>query len=184
MKGIETKRLELKVIKKEDVFLLKEYLERNRAFLSEWEPKREDAYYEKESLEELIQREIEGYENETLLSLYLSYKGEEKIIGNVALSNIVKGPFQSCFLGYKLDKDEINKGIITEAIEKVIEIAFTKYQLHRIEANIMPKNICSVRVVEKLGFEYEGLSKKYLRINNVWEDHAHYALLNPCETML
>ena len=55
---------------------------------------------------------------------------------------------------------------------------FTEKRLHRIEANIIPRNIASIKAIEKAGFIYEGISKKYLNINGVWEDHLHYVLLN------
>ncbi|OPJ57250.1 GNAT family N-acetyltransferase [Alkalithermobacter paradoxus] len=81
-------------------------------------------------------------------------------------------------IGYSLDKDEINKGYITEAIKKGIDIMFNEFGIHRIEANIMPKNKRSLRVVEKLGFYNEGLAYKYLNMNGKWEDHIHMVLLN------
>ena len=84
----------------------------------------------------------------------------------------------SCHLGYKLDNDEINKGYMTEAVEKSIDIIFNEFKLHRIEANIMPRNISSLKVAEKLGFYNEGLAYKYLKINGKWEDHIHMVLLN------
>lgn len=67
---------------------------------------------------------------------------------------------------------------MTEALKKGIETAFGPLGLHRIEANIMPKNKASLRVAEKLDFKNEGLSTKYLKINGVWEDHIHMVLLN------
>ncbi|WP_278244288.1 GNAT family N-acetyltransferase [Caldisalinibacter kiritimatiensis] len=91
---------------------------------------------------------------------------------------MVRGPFLSCFLGYKLDKDEVNKGYMTEALKMGIDIAFNELKLHRIEANIMPKNEASLRIVKKLGFYEEGVAKKYLKINGKWEDHIHMVLLN------
>jgi ribosomal-protein-alanine N-acetyltransferase len=81
-------------------------------------------------------------------------------------------------MGYKLDKDELNKGYITEALRKGIDIMFNEYGLHRIEANIMPKNSRSLRVAEKLGFYNEGLALKYLKISGRWEDHIHMVLRN------
>ena len=106
-------------------------------------------------------------------------KGEEdKVIGALTFSNIVKGVFLSCFLGYNLDKDEINMGYMTEAVKKGIEIMFQDYGLHRIEASIMPRNIRSLKVTQKLGFQEEGLSPQYLKINGKWEDHLHMVLLN------
>jgi len=100
------------------------------------------------------------------------------VLGSIALNNIVRGAFQSCHLGYKMDQNNINKGYMTEGLEKVIDYAFNVLKLHRIEANIMPHNAASLRVVEKLGFYNEGLAKKYLKINGRWEDHIHMVLLN------
>jgi ribosomal-protein-alanine N-acetyltransferase len=66
----------------------------------------------------------------------------------------------------------------TEAIKKGIDLVFNDYGLHRIEANVMPKNVRSLRVTEKLGFYNEGIAHKYLKINGIWEDHVHMVLLN------
>ncbi|HZK24550.1 MAG TPA: GNAT family N-acetyltransferase [Oscillospiraceae bacterium] len=88
----------------------------------------------------------------------------------------MRGAFQSCHLGYKLSEAQINQGLLTEALAEVINYAFTELRLHRIEANIMPGNKRSLWVVEKLGFYYEGLAKKYLKINGSWEDHIHLVL--------
>lgn len=67
---------------------------------------------------------------------------------------------------------------MTQAVSAITKIAFEELKLHRIEANVMPFNKASLRVLEKCGFENEGLSKKYLKINNVWEDHIHMVKLN------
>jgi len=178
MKYYETERLSLRTISVEDFDLLKDYFLRNIDFLSPWEPIREDSFYEDSEIFKRLKDEIKNNKNESQLSLYISIKGERKIIGNVTLSSIIRGPFQSCYIGYKLDKNNINKGYITEAVKKVVEIAFDDLKLHRIEGNIMPRNVRSIKVLEKLGFEYEGLSKEYLKINGAWEDHGHYVLLN------
>lgn len=178
MKYYETNRLSLRTIEENDFPFLKKYLLKNKNFLSQWEPQREDSFYEDAAILQRLEDEIISDSKESQLSLYVSIIGTKEIIGNVTLSNIIRGPFQSCYIGYKLDESEINKGYITEAIENVIDIAFNDLKLHRIEANIMPRNMSSIKVVEKLGFDYEGLSKEYLKINGVWEDHAHYVILN------
>ena len=116
--------------------------------------------------------------NKEMLRFWVHKKNSDVVIGQVAFTNIIRGAFQSCFLSYKLDCEELNKGYITEAIEKGIEIMFKEYKLHRIEANILPRNKASLRVAEKLGFEYEGESPKYLHINGKWEDHVHMVIRN------
>ena len=81
-------------------------------------------------------------------------------------------------MGYMLDEAYINRGYMTQAVDAVANAAFNEIGLHRIEANIMPKNARSLRVAEKCGFVREGMSKKYLYINGVWEDHVHMVKLN------
>ncbi len=178
MEKYTTNRLILRKLSIDESHLLSDYLLRNKDFLQEWEPIRDESYFTETSVKNIIDNENRSFENKTGLSLYLFNKDEERIIGNVALTNIVYGPFLSCYLGYKSDKSEINKGKITEALKKLVEIAFKEYKLHRIEANVIPRNLASVRVVKNLGFIEEGLSKKYLKINGKWEDHLHFVYLN------
>jgi len=168
----------LKSLSPDDAASLQRYLVRNKDFLEEWEPKRSEAYYSLDSITKVIETNNAANENKSGLNLYLLKKGDENIIGNIGLSNIVYGVFQSCYLGYKLDIDEVNTGYMGEGLKKVIEIAFENYKLHRIEANVMPRNVRSIRVLEKLGFENEGISKRYLKINGIWEDHMRFVLFN------
>ena len=67
---------------------------------------------------------------------------------------------------------------MTEAVNQVVTYAFDSLGLHRIEGNIMPRNKASIGVAKKCGFAEEGLSRKYLKINGVWEDHLHFVRLN------
>jgi ribosomal-protein-alanine N-acetyltransferase len=174
----ETKRLTLKPLKKSDALVLREYLLRNKSFLEKWEPKREQDFFEIESIEKMLEFEKQTADARQAISLYIFKKDDGRLIGNVKLSNIVYGIFLSCFTGYKLDKEEQGKGYMTEALKEVVRIAFEEYGLHRIEANIMPRNKASQKVVKKLGFKKEGKARKYLKINGIWEDHIHYVLLN------
>lgn len=174
----ETGRLILKPLNKSDSPLLREYFLRNKNFLEKWEPKREQDYFEIGSIEKMLEFEKQAADARQAVSLYIFKKDDGKLIGNVKLSNIVYGIFLSCFTGYKLDKDELGKGYMTEALSEVVRIAFEEYGLHRIEANIMPRNKASQKVVKKLGFKKEGKARKYLKINGIWEDHIHYVLLN------
>lgn len=177
---LRTDRLILKVLDPADAASTLAFAERNRDFLMEWEPKRGAEYftldYHRQLLEEEAKRMAEG----------LGYRfwmfpadEENRIIGSIALSNIVRGAFQSCHLGYRLDGTEQGKGYMTEGVRAVAAFAFEELRLHRIEANIMPRNQASLRVVKRLGFYEEGLAVKYLKINGGWEDHIHMVLRNP-----
>ena len=175
---IETKRLILKTLDRQDAPLVLDYLLRNKEFLEEWEPLRREGFYTEEFQRKELSREQGEMEAGRMLKLWISMKGEERIIGSLTFGSIVRGAFQSCFLGYRLDKDELNRGYMTEAFRVGIDLMFGEYGLHRIEANIMPANKRSLRVAQKLGFHDEGYAKKYLNINGVWEDHIHMVLIN------
>ncbi|WP_415875489.1 GNAT family N-acetyltransferase [Clostridium sp.] len=148
-------------------------------FIRKLDTVKNEEFYTNKYQEEQLDKELYDTENKRSFRLWVFKKDDENIgIDSVGFNNIVMGAFLSCHLGYKLDKEEVNKGYITEAIRKGIEIMFNEFGLHRIEANIMPKNKRSLRVVEKLGFYNEGLAYKYLKINGRWEDHIHMVLLN------
>jgi [ribosomal protein S5]-alanine N-acetyltransferase len=174
----DTERLILRSLDVNDIQQLNEYILRNKDFLSLWEPARDEQYFSEPGAGELVRNQNAEVLNRKGIYLYIFLKDGEKLIGSVGVSNIIYGAFQSCFLGYKLDEQEINKGYMTEALRKVIEICFHEYNLHRIEANVVPRNERSIRVLKKLGFVEEGRSPKYLKINGIWEDHIHYVLLN------
>ncbi|MTI46523.1 GNAT family N-acetyltransferase [Sporosalibacterium faouarense] len=157
------------------------FYERNREFFKPWEPLRDEEFYKLENRRDILSWELNSMRRKESIRLWIFDKNDTKfedIMGMVSLTNIIRGAFQSCFLGYAMDKDAINKGYATEAIGKAIEIGFNELNLHRIEANIMPKNKASLRVAEKLGLQNEGLAKNYLKINGEWEDHIHMVILN------
>ncbi len=175
----ETERLLLRVLDKSHAGQVLDYYIRNKDFLEEWEALKREEFYTAACQEKLLDKDFTDMRNNTSLRLWI-YKKEDtdRVIGTVSFTNIVRGVFMSCFLGYKLDKEEINKGYMTEAVRKGIAVMFDDYGLHRIEANIMPKNVRSLRVADKLGFYNEGTAKDYLKINGKWEDHIHMVLIN------
>lgn len=174
----ETERLKLKYPAKELSEDLKKYLLENEKFLASWEPERDKNYYNQENLKRIINSQIIEIEEKKGLYLYIYLKDTNELIGTIGISGIIYGPFLSCFLGYKLSEKYINNGYMTEALKKTVEVCFNDLKLHRIEANVVPGNIRSKKVLEKLGFIKEGTSRKYLKINGIWEDHEHYVLLN------
>ena len=179
MKAYETQRLILRRVDESWAEEVLQYYYRNRHFLSEWEPERPEEFYTLDFQKKFLEEDFKSNEDGKIFRLWITAKNEERrIIGCITFNLIVRGVLQSCILGYKLDKEEINKGLITEGINKAISVVFDELKLHRIEAPIMPVNIASIKVVSKLGFENEGLSKKYIKVNGKWEDHIRWALIN------
>lgn len=156
-----------------------DYYRRNRDFLERFEPLRDEEFYSIERQTDNLRGEVRRMEEGREYRFYIRPAGDQgKIIGSIGLSNVVMGAFKSAFLGYKLDREFINRGYMTMAVNMVVEYAFGEIGLHRIEANVMPWNSASLRVLEKNGFENEGMSKYYLNINGVWEDHIHMVKIN------
>ncbi|HEX3358669.1 MAG TPA: GNAT family protein [Tepidisphaeraceae bacterium] len=99
-----------------------------------------------------------------------------KIVGVINLNCIVRGFFQSTYLGYAVGEPYARQGYMTEGMKLVTRHAFTQLSLHRVEANIQPANAASIALVRKCGFQKEGFSPKYLRVAGEWRDHERWAL--------
>ncbi len=176
---LETERLIIRSLKAEDIPALQDYYIRNRDFLQPWEPLRNESYYSRESLANMVKaEEIEEIRRKAFRGYLFLKETSQKIIGFTGLTNIQSAYDQSARVGYKLDKQYINKGYITEALVSLISFGFQTESLHRLEAHVMPKNLASQRVMEKLHFKKEGVSLHFRKINGAWEDHILYALIN------
>ncbi len=112
--------------------------------------------------------------------LYLACLTTSKeIIGLFNISQVVRGLFQSAYLGYLAFYPFQGKGYMSQGLELMIQEAFINIKLHRIEANIQPDNFASIRLVSKAGFQKEGFSPSYLRIGGQdWKDHERWAIVN------
>ncbi len=102
-----------------------------------------------------------------------------ELVGTFNISNIVRGWFQSAYLGYEVFAPYQQRGLMHQGLLLLIEEAFTHLNLHRLEANIQPENLASIKLVAKAGFTKEGYSKNYLRVGGgQWKDHELWAILN------
>ena len=100
-----------------------------------------------------------------------------RLIGTATLSQIVRGPFQACYIGYGIAKAHEGHGLMHEALRAVLSYAFNDLALHRVMANHVPDNARSARLLARLGFQPEGLAKSYLFLNGGWRDHVLTSLL-------
>ena len=100
-----------------------------------------------------------------------------KIAGYIEITNIVRGPLQSGYLGYYMFKGYERRGYMKWALGVIVQRAWKELKLHRLEANIQPGNTASIELVKALGFEQEGYSPKYLKLGGRWRDHERWAIL-------
>jgi ribosomal-protein-alanine N-acetyltransferase len=99
-----------------------------------------------------------------------------ELAGEINLSSVQRGPFQSAYVGYWIDEAKAGHGYTPEAVVVVARFAFEELRLHRIQIAIVPRNRPSHRVMEKLAIRDEGTALRYLEINGAWEDHVRYAM--------
>lgn len=155
-----------------------DYVERNRDFLAPLEPIRQPDYFTLSFWQRQMEQDMSQARQGQQYRFWLSLPGQpDQIIGMANLSQISRGCFQSCFLGYQMDRAFLRRGYMTEALTLVLSLTFGPLGLHRVEANVMPRNIPSLALLEKLGFHREGLALRYLKIQGQWEDHIHLAKL-------
>lgn len=100
------------------------------------------------------------------------------LVGVANLSEIVLGSFRSAYLSYYAFTPHAGRGLMKDGVAQVITHAFTTLKLHRLEANIQPRNLRSKALVKTLGFRREGFSPRYLKINGRWRDHERWAILS------
>ncbi|WP_341939118.1 GNAT family N-acetyltransferase [Marinimicrobium sp. C2-29] len=169
--------MEIRLAKQEDAAQLAEYYSINREHFIPWEPTRETGYY---SLESLKQR-LSDYEKQHIDETAAHFLGliEEKVVAHCSLTNIVYGPLQGCFMGYGVSKDHEGYGMMKRVCAAANSHAFQELGLNRVMANYMPRNTRSANLLRRMGFFEEGLARKYLKINGVWEDHVLTSKLNP-----
>jgi ribosomal-protein-alanine N-acetyltransferase len=108
---------------------------------------------------------------------YIARRVEDgAIVGWLNVSEIVRGALQSAFLGYGGVAGHTGRGYMSEALRLVLQDAFGRLRLHRLEANIQPANRASIELVRRCGFEKEGFSPRYLKVGGRWRDHERWAL--------
>lgn len=101
---------------------------------------------------------------------------QDRLVGQLTVGGIAWGSLRGAHIGYWIDSAVAGRGIMPTAVAMATDHCFRELRLHRIEINIRPENAASRRVVEKLGFRYEGLRPRYLHIDGAWRDHLSYAL--------
>ncbi len=150
---------------------------RNRAFLAPGDPIRDDVYFTVSGQRAEVEAALARHERGKALPLVI-LDVDGVIAGRLTLSGIVRGPFQSCSVGYWLAEDQTRKGLATEAVQAAISLAFSDLALHRVQAETLLANVASQRVLAKAGFEQYGLAPSYLKIAGAWQDHLMFQKLS------
>ncbi|MFZ1994284.1 MAG: GNAT family protein [Solirubrobacteraceae bacterium] len=165
-----------RLITADDAPVLAELLQANREFLAPWGPDRGPRYFTAGGQRQLIADARALRDRGTALPHVILCDGG--VVGRVTLSDITRGTFQSCNLGYWVSQSHNGKGLATAAVAEIVDIAFGELGLHRIQAGAMTRNVRSQAVLQRNGFVRIGLARAYLKIAGRWEDHILYQALN------
>jgi ribosomal-protein-alanine N-acetyltransferase len=176
---MRTARTVIRLLDAEEAELLQRYRMENREHLSPWEPLRTESHYSLEGCRQTIEAGLEAARADRGYPFAVLTPDATEMLGSFTFANVVRGVFQACHLGYGIAGKHEGKGLMFEALDAAVRYAFGPLDFHRVMANYMPRNERSGRLLERLGFEKEGLAKRYLKIDGLWEDHVLTAKIRP-----
>lgn len=170
------RRVVLRPLVPQDFTGWSEVRRRNGEWLTVWEPVKLPHHPDPETNREVFAARCGARDRERLAGSQYAFGifVDGAFAGEINLNNVVRGAFQSATIGYWIDKARAGRSFMSEAVVVLSQFAFEELGLHRIEVCIIPRNVNSRRVMEKLHFREEGIAERFLEINGVWEDHVRY----------
>jgi ribosomal-protein-alanine N-acetyltransferase len=171
-------RIMLRALQSSDFESWSEVRTRNAEWLTKWEPQRlagqPDTTRDRDAF--AIRCSARHRERQLGTGFGFGIFAGGEFCGEINLSAVQRGPFQSAYVGYWMDEKHAGNGYVPEAVVVLARFAFEELRLHRIQIAIIPRNRNSRRVMEKLGLRDEGTALRYLEIDGIWEDHVRYAI--------
>jgi ribosomal-protein-alanine N-acetyltransferase len=147
----------------------------NRSWLEPWEATTPFIRLAPQDTKASIRGLVQAAKTGSALPLVILHQG--KLVGQLNVSQIIYGSLSSASLGYWVVESVAGKGLAPLAVAMATDYLFFEKGLHRMEVCIRPENLSSLRVVEKLGFRYEGFRRRFIHINGKWADHFCFALV-------
>jgi ribosomal-protein-alanine N-acetyltransferase len=149
----------------------------SRRHLTIWEPQ----WARDELTRSAFRRRLRQYQRELRddqgYAFLIFRRADAVLVGGLSISNVRRGVAQAASIGYWIGAPYVRRGHMTDAVKAILPFAFSTLGLHRLEAACLPHNSASQRVLDKAGFKREGMARRYLKINGVWQDHDLFALL-------
>lgn len=152
--------------------------------LDVWSPPPADGFFTVEFWRERLAISLEEFRADRAVRFVMQPReaGEAigaPIIGTCNYTNIVRGAFHACHLGYQVGRAHEGRGLMAEALRACNDFMFRELRMHRVMANFRPENARSRALLRRLGFAEEGFAKDYLYIDGAWRDHVLTSLVNP-----
>ncbi|TDL43993.1 MULTISPECIES: GNAT family N-acetyltransferase [Microbacterium] len=166
--------ISIRLVRPRDAKPLQTELEQNRSWLRQWEATSPDGPISLD-MRSGVRRLLQQYRDGSGVPFVMEYDGE--VAGQLNVWGIARGSLSSATIGYWVSERFAGRGITPTSVALATDVCFEDLRLHRMEICIRPENAKSLRVVEKLGFRYEGLRRKYIHIDGDWRDHYAFALV-------
>ena len=149
----------------------------SRDFLAPWEPTWAYDALTRGAFRRRLKMYKAEIRQEATYSFLIFRRVDDVLLGGITLSNLRRGVAQSATLGYWIGSPHGNQGYMTDSLASILEFAFSRIGLHRVEAACLPANEASRRLLLRSGFREEGYAREYLRISGRWQDHQLFAIL-------
>lgn len=166
-------KVALRPLAKKDARKLQLLLEADRTWLSPWEATTPGIRYPVNA-RSMVSNLLYHQKNKSGLAFVIEYEG--KLVGQLNVANILHGSVSSASIGYWISREFAGRNITPYAVALAIDYLFDALQLHRVEIDIRPENVASLRVVEKLQLRKEGLKERFIHIDGGWRDHFVFAI--------
>lgn len=163
----------LRPLRVRDTAALDRELMLNRGWLRQWEATNPDGFVSFDTKANI--RALIAY-GRTGAGIAFAIEVAGELVGQLNVSAITHGSLSTAQVGYWVAQRVAGRGITPTAVALATDYCFTRLRVHRMEICIRPENAASLRVVEKLGFRFEGFRERYIHINGAWRDHACYAV--------
>jgi [ribosomal protein S5]-alanine N-acetyltransferase len=165
--------IKLRVAKMRDSKQLEKLILGNRPWLRPWEatnPESPNSFDVRGQLRGLLRQ----LDDQSGMPFVIEVQGQ--VQGQLNVANVMYGSVSSAVLGYWVSPEVAGRGVMPTSVALVTDYLMDQVGLHRVEINVRPENTASLRVIQKLGFRYEGLKQRYIHINGDWRDHYVFAL--------
>jgi [ribosomal protein S5]-alanine N-acetyltransferase len=150
----------------------------SRTFLEPWEPTWPDDDLTQTAFRRRLRRQDEDISRDEAYAFLIFDQTSDELLGGITLGGVRRGVSQTGTLGYWMGAAHAGRGRMTRAVAAVVDFAFTRLRLHRVEAACIPENTASIALLEANGFRREGYARSYLKIDGGWRDHVLFALVD------
>jgi ribosomal-protein-alanine N-acetyltransferase len=177
---VQTARMTLRPLREGDRAEFIRMHEVSWKFFEPWSPTLQESERIGDLFTKQLRRTMDGLASGRDVRL-AGFLADGRLGGMFNLNEIIRGDFQNAYAGWKVNIEVARQGIGTEGVLAMLDVAFAEpprgIGLHRVQANVIPHNVASLRLAERAGFKREGIARRYLRIAGQWQDHVMFAKL-------